>query len=1021
MQGTAVPEEELQRIIHDAPVGIFQSTPDGRYLSVNPFMARLFEYDSPEQMVREVVSIEDQIYADPKDRQRLLEIVNQRGHISNYTIRRKTRAGRIIWTATDARAVRDHSGRILYYDGFLRDITAEQTLAESRNELVESKAKLQLVIELARMGPWEMDWETKNFAFNDQFYALYGTTTEQEGGRIMSGERYAREFIHPDEVSVFEEELKRIFDSQKSDFCNQIEHRIVRRDGQVRHIVVRYRLHRDASGNPVKTIGANQDITDYKVLEEALREGEQTYRALVEGLPDVVKRFDRAGRHLFVSENIEKDTGLPATHFTGRLPRETDVPEEEAKFWEDSVRQVFLTGEPSEKEHIVNGSKNPEIYNVRFLPELASKGQIRSVLSVARNITSHRRLEQDYESLFRQMLDGFAVHEIICNENGDPIDYRYLAVNPSFERMTGLKAEATIGKTVLELLPDTEPYWIEIFGRVALTGEPVSTEQFSRELNKYFKVTAFRPAPFQFACIVADVTERKKAKEDLHRLFEMSPDMICVGESHSFGFLRTNPAFMEILGYNEEELLQKTLTELVHPKDLNQTYLMLQELGAGNKINFENRFCCKSGEYRWLNWVAHPLPGEDVFFAIARDVTERKKYEIELVKTKELAEVANRTKSEFLANMSHEIRTPLNGIMGMLQLMQTTTLDPEQKDFVESAILSSRRLTRLLSDILDLSRVEAKRISIIKEPFDLIEVVNQVSELFHLGSKQLGLTLDCFIDPSIPRRVKGDASRLQQVLNNLVGNALKFTNKGEVTIEVNRMPFGEPGVVRVLFSVSDTGIGIHESMLEKIFEPFTQAKAGYRREYQGAGLGLSICKRLVELMGGSISVESESGFGTTVHFCIPLEVADQEDPFAHASASPEKLLNRELTILLVEDDSVNRFSTTRLLEKKGHHVTAAENGKQALEALRRSTFDLVLMDIQMPVMDGVEATRAIRNGECGFENVDIPVVALTAFAMRGDKEKFLSAGMNGYLEKPVRMEAFQGTVCELFGEVSTGK
>lgn len=371
-----------------------------------------------------------------------------------------------------------------------------------------------------------------------------------------------------------------------------------------------------------------------------------------------------------------------------------------------------------------------------------------------------------------------------------------------------------------------------------------------------------------------------------------------------------------------------------------------------------------------------------------------------LKKARNVAEEANRTKTVFLANMSHELRTPINGIMGMVQLMQTTPLDAEQREYAENAVRSCRRLTRLLGDILDLSRIEADKLDLVEEPFDPWETLGSVEQLFEPAARQKGVRLRVVVDPALPHLVRGDATRVLQVFTNLVGNAVKFTDRGEVRLEASVLPIAPKDGYRVLFTVADTGIGIADAKLEVLFSPFSQGETSYTRRFQGAGLGLSIVKRLVALMGGTVSVESSEGEGTTFYTMLPLRRVARVPPARQdvGSAAPG-LKGRG--VLLVEDDAASRFGLTKWLHKAGCRVHAVDDGRAVLAALRDHDVDVVLMDIQLPGMGGVEATRRIRHGEAGADKASVPVIALTAYAMEGDRQRFVSQGMNGYVAKPV--------------------
>jgi two-component system sensor histidine kinase EvgS len=331
-----------------------------------------------------------------------------------------------------------------------------------------------------------------------------------------------------------------------------------------------------------------------------------------------------------------------------------------------------------------------------------------------------------------------------------------------------------------------------------------------------------------------------------------------------------------------------------------------------------------------------------------------------------------------------------------------TPLDDEQTRYVHMAAEAANRLTRLLSDILDLSRVEAGKMEIRKAPFQIRDIIDSVVGLFNVTARNKGVTLECSLDPTMPDTLIGDETRVRQVLFNLVGNALKFTDRGTVGMEITALPPHTNGDIRVLFQVTDTGIGIAEDRLSVIFEPFRQVENSFTRTYQGAGLGLSIVHRLVGLMDGKISIESTPGTGTTVHVVLPFKT-DRENSAQIVEPAAIKT-GAGFRVLLVEDDPSNRIPTQKLLEKAGHEVTLAENGRQALELLAENDFDCILMDIQMPVMSGVEATRIIRDSDTLGPKKDIPIIALTAYAMDKDRDTFLAAGMNAYVAKPATLE-----------------
>ncbi len=736
--------------------------------------------------------------------------------------------------------------------------------------------------------------------------------------------------------------------------------------------------------------------------EKELRESEQKYRALVENSPDIVFRLDHECKFLYVSPQVMTAFAVNPQELIGKTALELGYREQEFETFSQEVAKVFKTGRIDEAVWKISTASGEKLFERRLIPEIGGDGKIMSVMSVCRDITEQVESQLRYSQLFEEMLAGFALHEIITDEAGKPVDYRFIEVNPAFEKLTGLKAEEIKGKTVREILPGIEQKWIDTYGNVALQGTPIHFTDYNKDIGKYYEITSYSPQRGQFAVIFHDVSEHKRIQEQRDRIFELVPDMICIAGFDGY-IKQVNPAFSKTLGWTEEEILSRPWIDFVHPEDKQATIEGGKRLIENGSVSgFENRYLCKDGSYRWLSWSDITQPLEKLIYAVARDVTDLKNMEEERVKSAKLESVG-----VLAGGIAHDFNNILGAILGNISLAGTLSERLHDKELfhllseAETAGLRARELTLQLLTF-------SKGGSPVKQLTDIAALIRESAGFVLRGSNvssRQEIEADLWA-------ASVDPGQINQLLNNILINADQaMPGGGTITItasnlsleEGHNLPLENDSYLKI--SISDRGEGIAPEIISRIFDPYFTTKG------TGSGLGLATAYSIVKRHAGHLEVESHPGQGTTFNIYLPASSsrpAQEDDSEKTTSVSARK-------ILVMDDEQAIRNVVAKMLSHLGHSTELADCGEEAIEMYKQALnsdkpFDIVILDLTIPGgMGGREAIERLKE-------IDPDVKAIVSSGYSHDQllSEYRQYGFSGVVSKPYVLKQLDSAISELF-------
>ncbi|WP_029933575.1 PAS domain-containing protein [Thiomicrospira pelophila] len=1004
-------EERLESIISQSKQIIWEIDINGLYTFISPAVTQVLGYE-PQELINKVhyYELHPEVSRE-KFKKDTFKLLVRGASVNDLENQVTAKNGELFWFSTSGQPLFNSKHQVVGYRGVYIDVTDRKMVEQ---EIANSEKRWRSVLDGTDQGVWDWDAQTNRVYFSDKWKSMLG----YESNEISDSLDEWSSRVHPEDMPSVESDLQAHFRGE-TDFYENV-HRVQTKASGYKWILDRGRvLERDEAGQPLRVVGTHTDVSNQREQKERLN-------GIAENVPGMIYQFviHSDGRMAFpyTSQGIEGIYGVKPSDVKKdasvvlNLIHPDDIKQvtdsmmfsaENLSVWRCEYRVILPKG-----EIWVSGQATPvrqedgavlwhgyihDVTEQKKTEQALYSNQAR--LNKAQQVAKMGSWELDLISGRLEWSDEvFRIFELAPQS--------FVPSYEKFMQMIHPDDRDIVEKSYQKSIQDKSPY--DIDHRLQMPDGRVKwvREMAENEFNQQGELIKSHGT-------VQDITEQVEIKQKLQASESQYQDLV---ESHPYMINRffpdttmtfVNTAMAEYFGFSVEKLIGQQWINMLSENDRLSNLRALECCSAENPtIAFVNEVKRFDGQLRSVKWVNRAFFDQQGrlshFQSVGVDITDQLQAEAAIKQAQKTAELANQAKSEFLANMSHEIRTPMNAILGLSELALQGELPSKARSQMSKIFQSGRSLLGIINDILDFSKIESGRLTIENQGFYFDVLLDHLASLFSDEAARKQLKLVWQIEPDLAKIYRGDELRLRQTLTNLIGNAIKFTDQGEVRLVVkHQIPDNTNNHQAWLrFEVHDTGLGISEHNQQKLFQPFSQADTTITRQYGGTGLGLVISQRLVKAMGGAgIEVSSQLGQGSCFCFSLPLGLCDEQDlkelkDRDHRLSMSQQSLTGD--VLLVEDNPINQEIAQEMLMQMGLNVQTVSDGAEAVNQAKHQTFDAILMDIQMPVMDGYQATRAIREF-----NADVPIIALTAAAMVEDKHKALAAGMNAHLGKPI--------------------